>query len=49
MQLSATAQSDGDVERISAIVTEPLPRNGSAVLASDSFNRSTSATIGAIL
>ena len=34
MHESATAQSDGDVERISEIVTEPLPRNGSASAAS---------------
>ena len=43
---SATAQSDGDVERISEIVTVPLPRNGSPPRRS--LSRSTSATIGAI-
>jgi hypothetical protein len=31
VQLSATAQREGEVERISATVTDPLPRKGSAV------------------
>ena len=48
MQLSATAHSDGDVDRISAIVTVPLPRNASAVSASRSLSRSMSATMGAM-
>jgi hypothetical protein len=46
--LSATAQSDGDVERIAEIVQDPFPRNGSAVAASVSFSRSMSAMIGLI-
>jgi hypothetical protein len=44
---SATAHSDGEVDRISAMVTVPLPRNGSPP--SRSFRRSMSATMGAIL
>jgi len=43
---SATAQSDGEVERISETVTVPFPRNDSPV--SLSLSSSMSSTIGAI-